>query len=239
MDNFLFAGVFAIACLACGFVARSFDKRISIAAALLFGLYLALDDLVTGLPHLIKGISFQEGNWNWSGKLLSLVLSVAVIGGLRMSPDALGLRIRQRHPTLAWLSLVGFALWGIALGLFFKPGIPDVETLAFQGTMPGLAEELAYRGIAPAILLGLIHRKPHVEGIPWAVVFSTAFTFGIWHSLSVSGGDIRFDVMSGLFPFLGSIPSGWLRFKTKSLLVPVLGHALANMAFHVAGGWGA
>lgn len=239
MDTFLFTGVFAIACLASGFAARPFDKRISISAALLFGLYLTLDDLVTGLPHLVEGISFPGGHWNWSGKLLSLMLSVAVIGALRMSPDALGLRIRQQHPTLAWLSVVAFALWGAVLGLFFNPGMPDIETLVFQGTMPGLAEELAYRGIAPAILLGLIHRKPHVDGIPWAVVFSTASIFGIWHSLSISGGDIRFDAMSGLFPFLGSIPSGWLRFKTRSLLVPVLGHAVANVAFHVAGGWGA
>ena len=238
MDTFLFTGVFAIACLACGVAARPFDKRISMSAVLLFGLYLALDDLATGLPHLVQGISVPGGHWNWSGKLLSLLLSVAVIGLLRMSPDALGLRMRQQHPTLAWLSLVAFAVWGAALGLFFKPGIPDIETLAFQGTMPGLAEELAYRGIAPAILLGLIHRKPHVEGIPWAVVFSTAAIFGIWHSLSVSGGDVRFDAMSGVFPFLGSIPSGWLRFKTGSLLVPVLGHAVAK-AFHVAGGWGA
>lgn len=38
---------------------------------------------------------------------------------------------------------------------------------------------------------------------------------------------------------IGSVAGGWLRFKTKSLLIPILGHSLANVAFHVAGGLGA
>ena len=115
-------------------------------------------------------------------------------------------------------------------------GKVHAETLAFQATMPGLAEELAYRGIAPALLLSLWPRKPHVEGIPWAVIFATSAMFGLWHSLSYSDERFGFDLMSGLFPFLGSIPGGWLRFRTKSLVVPVAGHGLANVAFHIAGG---
>jgi membrane protease YdiL (CAAX protease family) len=121
------------------------------------------------------------------------------------------------------------------LGLLFKPGVPDAETLAFQATMPGLAEEIACRGIAPAILLNLMNRKPHIDGIPWAVILVTSIMFGVWHSLDVSGGDVKFDLMSGLFPFIGSIPGGWLRFKTKSLFAPILGHSAANVAFHLSG----
>ncbi|GAF93603.1 unnamed protein product, partial [marine sediment metagenome] len=54
-----------------------------------------------------------------------------------------------------------------------------------------------------------------------------------------SDGKFGFDLMSALFPFIGSIPGGWLRFKTGSLVVPILGHGLANVAFHIAGGLGA
>jgi membrane protease YdiL (CAAX protease family) len=35
---------------------------------------------------------------------------------------------------------------------------------------------------------------------------------------------------------VASIPGGWLRFKTRSLIVPVLAHGLSNVAFHIAGG---
>jgi membrane protease YdiL (CAAX protease family) len=129
-------------------------------------------------------------------------------------------------------------VWGACLGLYFKPGAADVETLAFQALMPGLSEELVYRGIAPALLLGLIWRKGPVEGIPWTVILATSAVFGIWHGMSYSDGKFVFDISSALFPFIGSIPGGWLRFKTGSLLFPVLAHGLANVAFHVAGAMG-
>ncbi|HEX7965869.1 MAG TPA: CPBP family intramembrane glutamic endopeptidase [Gammaproteobacteria bacterium] len=234
MDTLMFSLTFMSAALVLALLAKSLDRRILLVGAVLFALYLSLDDFVTGLPALLPALDLIPGHWNWTGKILSLMFAAIVIISLRLSPDAVGLR-RQEHPRIAWIALGLFIVWGACLGFLFKPGVPDAETLAFQATMPGLAEELAYRGVAPAILLMLINRKPHVDGIPWAVILVTSVTFGIWHALSYSHGHIGFDVMSGLFPFIGSIPGGWLRFKTKSLLVPVLGHSLANVAFHVAG----
>lgn len=235
MDTLLFSLTFAAIGLALALLAKLGDKRILATSAILFAVYLALDDLATGLPNLVAAFDLVPGNWNWSGKMLSLVLSAVVVFSLRLSPNAIGLR-KQEHSRIAWIALGLFVVWGACLGLVFQPGVPDAETLAFQATMPGLAEEIAYRGIAPAILLGLMNRRPHVEGIPWAVILATSVMFGLWHSLSFSHGRIGFDPMSGLFPFLGSLPGGWLRFKTKSLLVPILGHSVANVAFHVAGG---
>ncbi len=238
MDVLLFSLLFASIGFVLALLAKAADKRIPVAAAALFAAYLALDDLATGLPHLAGAFDFIPGSWNWSGKVLSLAFSVVVMVALRLSPDAVGLR-GPTHPRIAWIALALFVVWGACLGWVFQPGVPDAETLAFQATMPGLAEEIAYRGIAPAILLGLVNRKPHVDGIPWAVILATSTMFGLWHALSISDGRIGFDPMSGLFPFIGSIPGGWLRFKTRSLLVPVLGHGLANVAFHLAGGLGA
>jgi membrane protease YdiL (CAAX protease family) len=235
MDTLMFSLLFASIGFVLAMLARAVDKRILVSSAALFAIYLSLDDLATGLPHFVAWLDFLPGNWNWSGKILSLMFSAIVIVALRLSPDAVGLR-RQEHPRIAWIALGLFVVWGACLGMAFKPGVPDLETLAFQATMPGLAEEIAYRGIAPAILLALMRRKPHVEGIPWGVILATSAMFGLWHSLSVSDGRVGFDLMSGLFPFIGSIPGGWLRFKTKSLLVPIAGHGLANVAFHLAGG---
>lgn len=237
MDTLILSLIFASIGFALAMLARGVDKRILATSAVLFAVYLSLDDLVTGLPNLAPIFDFIPGDWNWSGKVLSLVFSAIVIFALRLSPDAVGLR-KQEHPKIAWIALGLFIVWGACLGAYFKPGVPDMETLAFQATMPGLAEEIAYRGIAPAILLTLMNRKPHIDGIPWVVILVTSAMFGLWHSLSFSHGSIRFDLMSGLFPFIGSIPGGWLRFKTKSLLVPILGHSLANVAYHVTGGIG-
>ena len=230
------AGFFALACVVF-LLARPFDRRILAGFALLAAVYLAVDDLVTGLPNLVPAMDLIGGDWNWMGKILSLVLSVVVIVSLRLSPAAVGLTWTQRHAKIGVIAVLAFIVWGTCLGLLFQPGMPDAETLAFQATMPGLAEELVYRGILPALLLGLVRHKPMEDGIPWAVVLATSVMFGAWHGLSYSSGSFGFDVMSALFPFIGSIPGGWLRFKTGSLVVPVLGHSLANVAFHVAGGF--
>jgi membrane protease YdiL (CAAX protease family) len=197
--------------------------------------YLGLDDLVTGLPSAIRSLSFPGGHWNWAGKLLSLGLSALAIRVLRLRPEAVGITVRWRHGRIGVVSLFFFVVWGACLGLLFKPGSPDLETLAFQATMPGLAEELVYRGILPAILLWRIAKSGDPEGTPRAVILATAVAFGVWHGLHLSGGQFAFDVMSALFPFLGSIPGGWLRFKTRSLAFPIAAHGLANVAFHVAG----
>ncbi len=236
MTTLVFSAVFLACGLAAALLARPFDRRIALRGAALFAAYLALDDFATGLPHLVPALRFLPGEWNWSGKLLSLTLSALVIVALRISPEAAGLRLRQAHPRIGAIAVALFVVWGACLGLLFQPGAPDAETLAFQATMPGLAEEIAYRGIAPVLLLSLWPRKPHVDGMPWAVIVATSVLFGLWHALSYSDGRFGFDLMSGLFPFLGSLPGGWLRFKTRSLVVPVAGHALANVAFHIAGG---
>jgi membrane protease YdiL (CAAX protease family) len=236
MDTAVFSLSFAALGLATFLLARPFDRRILPAFALLCAIWLAADDLVTGLPNLVPALDVIGGEWNWMGKVLSLALSAIAIAAFGLSPDAIGLTLRQRHPRIGIVAVALFIVWGACLGTFFKPGAPDAETLAFQATMPGLAEELVYRGIVPALLLGLVRHKAPVGDIPWAVIVATSVMFGAWHGLGYSHGHFSFDTMSALFPFLGSLPGGWLRFKTGSLVVPFLGHSLANVAFHVAGG---
>ena len=234
MDALIFSVIFAAIAFALSLLASRADKRIALTSTALFAVYLGSDDLITGLPGITRSLDFIPGSWNWTGKILSLVFAGIVVLVLRLSPDAIGFR-KQEHQRTAWVAVMLFIVWGVCLGLLFKPGAADAETLAFQATMPGLAEEIAYRGIAPAILLSLMNRKPHIDGIPWAVILVTSVIFGIWHSLTFSNGSVGFNLISGLFPFIGSVPGGWLRFKTKSLLTPILGHSLANVAFHLAG----
>ena len=238
MEAFVLSIVFAAIAFGIFSAARIADKRILLAFAFLAAVYIGLDDLVTGLPSVVKSFAVIPGKWNWTGKVLSLVLSAIVIYALKLLPKTVGLTLKQEHPWLGFIAVLLFIVWGASLGLLFKPGAAGAETLAFQASMPSLSEEIVYRGIVPALLLGLTYRKEPIDGIPWAVVLSTAAVFGVWHGLKYSGGSFGFDALSALFPFIGSIAGGWLRFKTKSLVVPLAGHSLANVAFHVAGGLG-
>jgi membrane protease YdiL (CAAX protease family) len=236
MDAVIFAVSFAFAVALVFLGTAAVDRRVAVAFALAAALYLGLDDLATGLPSKIAVLKLPGAHWNWVGKIASLLLSALVIVALRMSPAAVGLTRRQEHKRIGAAALVLFVVWGACIGALFKPGQADAETLAFQATMPGLAEEIAYRGIGPAILLGLVHRRAPFAGMPWAVIVATSIAFGVWHGLGYSSGRFNFDAMSAAVPLVGSIAGGWVRFKTGSLVVPILGHGLANVAFHVVGG---
>ena len=234
MEAVIFALSFSAIAFLIFLVLRHYDQRLTFAFGVLFAAYLGLDDVVTGLPSTLSAFSFVGGEWNWSGKIYSLLLSIVVMLGLGIRPKALGLTLSQRNLKASLVALFLFGLWGLSLGLHFKPSVPSVETLAFQATMPGIVEELVYRGIAPAILLGVIRGKEPSQGIPWTVVLITSVAFGMWHGLSYSDAAFSFDGMSALFPFIGSIAGGWLRFHSGSLLLPILAHSFANVAFHLS-----
>lgn len=233
METVVFSLSFAAIAFLTFLAFKPFDKRLTFAFGLLFAAYLGLDNLVTGLASSSSAFDFIGGRWNWSGKVYSLLLSIAVVLALGIKHEAIGLTLSQRNLKASLIFLFISILWGLSIGLIFSPSFPSMETLAFQATMPGIVEEIVYRGIAPAILLGLIRGKEHPQGMPWAVILITAIAFGIWHGLDFSDTGFSFDWMSALFPFIGSIAGGWLRFNSGSLLFPILAHSFANVAFHL------
>lgn len=126
--------------------------RLVLLAAVLYG----LTDLAVMAP--IWWTTQAGLQYNWLGKLLATLLSLGIVYGLRwVSPHETGLHLPQAD---SW-RVVGFvALVAAALQVFggylvrhqVRP--PGSETLLYQLTMPGLAEELFERGV----LLGLLSR---------------------------------------------------------------------------------
>src|SRR5690606_41155715 len=153
--------------------------------------YLALDDLATALTQWLPAANRLPGGWNWEGKLAALALALAAIFLLRLDRAAIGWQGVQRNARSTWIAVSLLVALSASLGFVLRPGAPDGESLAFQGLMPGLVEELAYRGIAPALLLGAAAPQAGRDGTPWRVVLATGLLFGLWHGLSVDGGQLR------------------------------------------------
>jgi uncharacterized protein len=233
MDTVIYNLSFLAIALGVAIAFKLVDKRLTLAFCLLFSIYLALDDLATTLPNVFSLLHVFPGQWNWSGKVYSILLSIVVILGFGMKAQAVGLTLPKTNITIGVIALVPLTLVGVVLGHFFDPDPPTAETLAFQASMPSLAEELAYRGVAPALLLGLVHRRLPPERVPWAVVCAAAIPFGVWHGLAFSSGAFSFDWVPAVYTFIGGVVYGWLRFSTGSLLFPVLAHSFANVAFHL------
>lgn len=206
------------------------DRERRWAPALLFLGLLALDDLFTSLPQAVSALDMVPGAWNWEGKALSLIFALAFVALGPLSATDSGLTLRQRAGSVGPALLATLVLTAVSFGIgtLFGGGPPDAETVAFQLTAPGLAEEVVYRGV----FIALLHRAlPSADGARrWWPVLITAVAFGLWHGLGVREGSVSFDALSASFPLIGGLAYGWLRERTGSVALPVVAHNLGNTA---------
>lgn len=183
--------------------------------------------------------------WNWIGKFQEFLWPlVAVFVFKLMSAKDVGYSsFGNRSSWLLSILLglgIGLACFGLQIGIdiFIYHGKshaispPLLETLLFQATMPGLAEEPVFRGIYLALFNRYFDRPWKLFGarIGWGVILTTLL-FAAVHILSVS---IRTETISWnplwIFPniFIAFI-FGWLREKTGSVWPCVFVHNLTNV----------
>ena len=195
----------------------------------------ALDDLAVTLPYWGGALDVFGGSWNWDGKAYSLGWALAFVAFGPLSTEEAGLTLRQRAGSVRAAALATAALTAASfgLGVLFGGGPPDAETIAFQLTMPGLAEEVVFRGV----LIGLLHRALPGGGLAARVgpTLVTAVAFGLVHGLSVEGGIPSFEWLFFSYTFAGGLAYGWLRERTGSVAFPVLAHSLGNSVALVGG----
>lgn len=195
------------------------------------GLILLNDALLTSfygaLPDVIGG------ERNWQGKLLALVASIAIASTAWFGWRASGLTLDQgdapRRPTWIVVGFIAAAFLGLALAF---PNEPIAgEELGFQLTMPGLEEELFYRGVLLLAFDRAFAGRKRFAGVEWGwgALFVTAL-FGMVHAFSYANGAFEFDAMAFALTALPSVLLFWIRARTGSLLWPTLLHNLANTA---------
>lgn len=222
-----FIGVF-IAALLCLPLTRRMPWRYLLATAV----YLSADAALLRLAPHVHGL-----RWNWSGKAASLLLGLVAMHLGRLSRVDVGLTLPQRK---SWpLILAGLALavtWSVIAGQSVYSRPFDPETLAFQATMPGLAEELAYRGIAYGLLLRGFRERSSRRST-FAAIFITSFCFGLGHIEPVFVGlpeafpiVIHYGLLQFGSEFLIGTLLAALRCCSGSLLSSMLAHGVANVA---------
>jgi len=210
-------------------------------AALFVALY-ALDFVLLWLPGLLD-LHPAGAQWNWLGKFLGVVWVLVFLRFGPLSAKDMGLTLRQRHGSLAsalgWTGIVVAVSVAIQFLVFFGPDdVVTVETLLFQATMPGIHEELVYRGVFLSLLMlalgGSVGGDRTQESLSWRArevllpVLIISFLFGIVHALFYVDGGVRFDFIRFMGPFIGGLAYALLRLETGSLLFPILAHNGGN-----------
>jgi len=195
-------------------------------------LMLLRDALVLRGYGLVPNLS-AGSDWAWTGKLLASagLLAVAALPGFGLRRSGVTLRQAPGAGT-AWgvFALLALAIFGAAFA--YGDGPADIDTILFQWTMPGIEEELFYRGV----LLLALHEaldggnRRRFAGIGWGGVVSSA-AFGFGHALFWRDGGLSFDAMAFALTAVPALLLVWFRVRTGSLVLPVLAHNVANGAF--------
>jgi uncharacterized protein len=214
----------------------------SVRLMLLFILAFVINALALRLVEFVPSAAFKpllgiNLNWNWEGKLVAVLATIALYFLLRshfkdhdfftFKQNRQGLRpalIYAAIPVI--LAIVSMFLLGSAVPY-------TLETLLFQLTMPGLDEEPLYRGILLGLLMAALARPLPGSNTPissgtWPAII-TAILFGMIHALRLNADwSVRFDALY----FLNSAAAGWCWAKcclhSRSLVLPICSHNLTN-----------
>ncbi|GEQ98494.1 hypothetical protein JCM17844_21310 [Iodidimonas gelatinilytica] len=124
---------------------------------------------------------------------------------------------------------VAYIAFFVALAFVFPSENASVETIAFQLTMPGLEEEIFYRGLLLFAFDRAFTGRTRFLGVDWGwgAFFSSA-VFGLAHAFGYSDGAFSFEPMIMALTAVPSLLAVWLRLRTGSLVLPILLHNAGN-----------
>ena len=170
------------------------------------------------------------GNWNWDGKIYGTVCGLVMYFIFRRQfSDNDFFTLKQNKDGLKSALTVA----GVLVAFFILSGVVaekefNLETLFFQISMPGIDEEIMYRGV----LLGLMCSALRSGGAAWRnpAIIINGILFGLAHSLMYQDGKLVFNV--GPFISIGMVgyAFGYIAFKTRSILIPMLTHNICNFS---------
>jgi hypothetical protein len=120
----------------------------------------------------------------------------------------------------------------VCLPVWASDGRDHWETVAFQWIMPGLDEEVFYRGV----LLLAMNEAFRARILVWGAAIGyggllTSVLFGLAHALSYQSGVYEFNSAMFLVTALPSLLLLWMRERTGSVLMPIIAHNVANGVF--------
>lgn len=225
------AGVLTMLLLAGGVVALVQRGGVSVRwLAVAAALVLLNDMLLTNVYGLLPEF-LPESEWNWQGKALALLGTLAVASLPAFGWRESGLTLRQAPGSLKVAAGAAAAYTAVFLGLALAfPNEPaSSERMAFQLTMPGFEEEPFYRGLLLLALYSAFTARKRLLGVDWSwgAAVSCAL-FGLAHAFGYSDAGFAFDPLTMLLTAGPSVLAVWLALRTRSVLLPILLHNFGN-----------
>jgi len=208
-----------------------------------WGLLLFVASLVVldvALIEIPRVDGFQHLHWSWQECILSTAwpfLLVALIPGISLASIGMTSRFRPGwfKPSMVAL-LVALAVPAVFFVLGARKKL-TAEGWAFLLVMPGLAEELVFRGVYQSSLNRVFGRPWRLANAEfgWGLVISAILFAGSNGLVAVDSQlHTRIVLPVAIAPFTMSLVSGWVRERTDSVWPSVFGHNLSNLVIPFA-----
>jgi uncharacterized protein len=219
-------------------------KQIKITAILLFLLVMLLDNFVLNILKF-KAVNYDfltsthldfltSLHWNWAGKVFETLLGLIFIFAFRkISFAEYGFTYKVEKQSWKPIIIVYFIYSFLRSLQYFNTGFAlyDLEEFLFQATMPGIAEELIYRGVLLGLLNYSFGKNWTLFGakIGWGSII-TSVLFGLIHGLSFTDDlGIIFNWQLVLLIGVTGFIFAWTKERSGSLIPGILGHNITNL----------
>ena len=199
---------------------------------LIFSIFYLVNGILLYLPLEFEQLRFFTGKWNWTGKIFALLGSILfLVVYKKFDLKDYHLTFKQDKRFLkkgVFIVLLILFLQSIYTYIFNTPKECNYETILFQLTLPGIDEEIAFRGIMLGLLMK-ITKSDFKYNIHPAILI-TALLFGMTHGLVLNNS---FEIIFKSFPFFNTMILGmiwaWITLKSRSILLALMSHNLGNV----------
>lgn len=182
-------------------------------------------------------VFFQGQQWNWAGKGLALLLEAGLVAFLvKKEQLSSGIRFRFDWSGSRNLLLVCCSYFILRILLYTVSGEANwnihPETSLFQASLPGIQEELLFRGLLLALLNSVfLVPKFRILGTDAGLgVLISSLLFGLVHGCTLSAQN---SLQLNYFMFAQTCFDGLLfallAQKTKSIVPGIVFHNLLNL----------
>ncbi len=195
-----------------------------------FGFIYIFYQIVLVLPRFFDTLNLIDSRWNWDGKIYGIIFGVICYLIFRKYfSENNYFTFRQNSENIKISSIAAILIVILATTIAALTGNSEfnIQRLAFQLTMPGIDEEIMFRGIFLGLLMSTLKEKIAFLGNP--SVLLTAMLFGSMHALTLDKDfSIEFEPILFLQTGFGGYVWGWITIKSKSILLAVLSHNFSN-----------
>ncbi len=202
----------------------------------LFALYYIGYSCLLFAPLVYPSLLFVDSEWNWSGKIYGILGSILFLILFRKEfGEHNFITLRQRSTSskpILIVTIIAFVAAVVLAVLSVMKSGERFEYYFFQFTMPGLDEELAFRGIMLGLLSNTLKPRINIRNISLGnpALIITSILFGLGHSFQIDP-DWCFhqNWVEFISTFATGLLLGWLTLRSGSILMAILIHDLFNV----------